>query len=180
MPGTLGKEAATCGLERTIRARFSGRTERATTNRGERILAFVSHGLNPKGAPDKEKRATLRPPVFSRLTRSGYLPYQAHSLRVGFLIGSEPHIVLSGPETRTSIVLAIPPYRVLTGLIGVSEIGTRSRDKLGDTSGVMWSTHPKVCSMAETSSAEAKVREIRRKTRRRFSCEEKIRIVSKA
>ena len=34
--------------------------------------------------------------------------------------------------------------------------------------------------MAETSSAEAKVREIRRKTRRRFSSEEKIRIVSKA
>ncbi len=31
--------------------------------------------------------------------------------------------------------------------------------------------------MAETSSAEAKVREIRRKTRRRFSSEEKIRIV---
>jgi transposase len=31
--------------------------------------------------------------------------------------------------------------------------------------------------MAETSSPEAKVREIRRKTRRRFSCEEKIRIV---
>ena len=31
--------------------------------------------------------------------------------------------------------------------------------------------------MAETSSAEAKVREIRRRTRRRFSSEEKIRIV---